>query len=270
MNSHDYTPILSPKEFSKKVTEIGFKKANAPVWQLFCLAVLAGIYISFGGQVFLVALQQDLGKIVAGAVFGFGLVMVVLAGSELFTGNIIMTIGVVNSTFSYKKLLRNWTVVYIGNFIGSIFFAALVWKTGLFGTIESVNELGILATNIAEKKLSLSFEQCFIRGFFCNILVVLAIILATFAKDVISKIICCILPILIFVSCGFEHCIANMFLIPIGLLAKGTTLAEFPIIFRNIIPVTFGNIIGGIFIIFMYPSRLQQLFSKFKHKKKEK
>jgi len=221
--------------------------------------VLAGLYISFGGHLFLVALSEGMGKVMGGAVFSVGLVLVVIAGAELFTGNIIMVIGTFSRLFAFRKLLRNWIAVYIGNFVGAFTFAILIWQSGLFGSDAGLNNLGAIAVKVAETKLTLTFEQCFIRGMFCNMLVVLAIIMAMMAKDITSKILCCILPIMTFVACGFEHCVANMFLIPIGLFAKGVPVLGQAVIFRNILPVTLGNIVGGVLILLIHPNRIRQI-----------
>ena len=264
-NKNDYDPKLNLGELSNLISNLGIKKANTKIWQLLLLGILAGLYISIGGHLFLVALEQGMGKVVGGAVFSVGLVLVVIAGAELFTGNIIMVVGSMSRLYSLWKLLKNWIVVYIGNFIGSILYAILVYESGLFGSFNNLNNLGSLAVKIAEYKLSLPFIECLIRGFFCNILVVLAIIMAFIAKDLISKIFCCILPIMAFVACGFEHCVANMFLIPIGLLAKTDSFFILYRIFINILPVTLGNILGGIFILVIHPNRIRQinyLFSK--------
>ena len=116
-----------------------------------------------------------------------------------------------------------------------------------------------MVAKVADAKLALSFSECFIRGTFCNILVILSIIMVTLSKDVTSKILCCILPIMTFVACGFEHCVANMFLIPIGLYVKGIPTVEHLLIFKNILPVTLGNVIGGIFILLVHPNRIRQV-----------
>ncbi len=265
----NYSPTLSKKEFSQRISALGIKKANDAPWQIFLLALLAGLYISIGGHVFLVALSQGLNKLVAGAAFSVGLVLVVIAGAELFTGNIIMTVGAVVSRFTFLKMTRNWGVVYLGNLIASILYAFLILKSGLLGTVAEPSALGDIAIKVANAKLSLTFSECFIRGIFCNMLVILAIIMAIMSKDIISKIVCCILPIMAFVACGFEHCVANMFLIPLGLLIKGTSVSGLHIIFQNILPVTLGNIVGGLFILFIHPNRIRQLAhliqSKYRH-----
>jgi len=254
-----YDPTLSNKEFSQKISVLGIKRANEKLWQMFALGILAGLYIAFGGQVCLVALEQGLGKIIAGTVFGVGLVLVVIAGAELFTGNIILTVGAVTRQFPFTRLLKNWLAVYVGNFAGAYGLALAVWYGGLLGAAGALNPLGQLAATVAQNKLGLTFGECVIRGILCNILVVLAIIMATMAKDIVSKILCCILPIMVFVACGFEHCVANMYLIAVGLMAKGLTMPEQMVMFKNLIPVTLGNIIGGVLILFLHPNRLRQL-----------
>ena len=263
-----YDPKLSPQELQSKISYLGIKKANTKIWQLFLLGILAGLYISVGGHAFLVALEQGMGKIIGGAVFSVGLVLVVIAGAELFTGNIMMIVGAISTLFPIRKILKNWTVVYLGNFVGSFLFAFLIFKSGLLNTHLDINKLGQLAIKISENKLNLSFMECFIRGIFCNILVILAIIMSYFSKDIISKIFCCILPIMVFVASGFEHCVANMYLIPIGLFAKGVPFYKHYIMFQNLIPVTLGNIVGGLFIIIIHPNRIRQLITLFSHNKK--
>jgi len=265
-----YDPTLSFKELTGTISALGIKKANTHPWQLFLLGILAGLYISFGGQLFLVALAEGLSKVTAGAVFSVGLVLVLIAGAELFTGNIIMLIGTFSKLFAFRNTLRNWIIVYLGNFAGAFVFTVLIWKSGLMGDCDNLSKIGVLAAKIAEAKLALTFNQCLIRGIFCNMLVILAIIMATMSKDVISKIFCCILPIMTFVACGFEHCVANMFLIPIGLFAKGVPVLEQFVIFRNILPVTLGNIIGGVLILLIHPNRIRQiqfLLQKYRKKK---
>ncbi len=223
------------------------------------MGILAGLYIGIGGHLYLVTIEHGMGKIVGGAVFSVGLVLIVIAGAELFTGNIIMIVGSLSGLYSLGKLLKNWIIVYIANFIGSILFAIAIYESGLLGSFNYINELGLLSMKVAETKLSISFLECVIRGFFCNILVILAIIMSFIAKDLISKIFCCILPIMAFVACGFEHCVANMYLIPLGLLVKFNSFFSLYKIFQNILPVTLGNILGGIFILVIHPNRIRQI-----------
>src|SRR4030042_4748409 len=167
-----YEPALSTQELVRKISALGIKKANTEVWQLLILGILAGLYIGFGGNIFLVALEQGMGKIVGGMVFSVGLVLVVIAGAELFTGNIIMIVSTILSLYTVKKILKNWLSVYIGNFIGSLLFAVLIWKSGLLGNPDKLTGVGNIAVGVAEAKLGLTFSEAFIRGIFCNMLVV--------------------------------------------------------------------------------------------------
>ncbi len=263
----NYNPKLTLKEVSVTISHVGIKKANTKIWQLFFLGLLAGIYISIGAHLYLVAMEQDMGKVVAGACFGVGLVLVVIAGAELFTGNIIMIVGAITMLFSLSQLLKNWVVVYIGNFIGAILTAYLVYKSGIFGCQPSSSSMGQVAIKIADYKMSLSFSEAFIRGIFCNMLVILSIIMSYFSKDIISKIACLVLPVMAFVASGFEHCVANMYLIPAGIFAKGLSFSELSPMFHNILPVTLGNIVGGLFIILIHPNRIRQIEMLFKENK---
>lgn len=262
--SANYEPMLSSKEQAQAVSVLGIRKANTRVWQLILLGILAGIYISFGGMASLVAFSEGAGRLVAGLVFSVGLVFVVIAGADLFTGNIIMIVGAITRLYSVSKLLRNWGAVYVGNFLGSYGFAALIALTALLGTPEALTPLGRTAAAVADAKIAMGFGDAFIRGIFCNALVLLALIMATIARDVVSKILCCIFPIMTFVACGFEHCVANMFLIPVGLFAQGLPWWEHGAMFRNLAAVTLGNIVGGIAILVLHPNRIRQLVQLYR------
>lgn len=254
-----YQPTLSAKDMSRTISALGIKKANTEDWQLLLLGLLAGLYIGTGAHLFLVAMQAGMGRIVSGAVFGIGLVLVVVAGGELFTGNIIMVVGTLTRLFSVAKMLRNWAVVYVGNMAGAFLLVFLVGSSGLLARNGAPTELGAFAAGVTEAKLQLSFGEAFFRGILCNLLVMLAIIMALLSKDIISKIACCVLPIMAFVASGYEHCVANMYLLPAGLAAKGVPLMDQAIIFRNILPVTLGNIVGGIGILVIHPNRIRQI-----------
>ncbi len=259
-------PTLSNLELDKRISTLGIKKANSRVWQLLLLGFLAGVYIGFGGQMSLVALEQGMGRLAAGVAFSLGLILVVIAGAELFTGNVLMVIGALGRQVSLRGLLRNWLIVYIGNFIGAMALVAAVWHSGVLGRAGTLNNLGELAASVATAKIALSFTEAFLRGLLCNILVLLAIIMSTIAKDVVSKIFAIIFPIAAFVACGFEHSIANMYLIPIGLAAKGSSLYGYIASFRNILPVTLGNIVGGLLILVLHPNRIRQIVYLLKGK----
>lgn len=261
-----YDPKLTLKEISTTISTIGIKKANTQLWQLFILGILAGIYISVGAHVYIVAIEQGIGKIVAGACFGIGLVMVVIAGAELFTGNIMMIADTLAKLYSPAKLLSNWIIVYAGNFVGAVACAYLVYISGIFGDNLSMTSTGKTAASIADYKMALSFTEAFVRGIFCNMLVILPIIMSYFSKDIISKVVCIILPVMAFVASGFEHCVANMYLIPAGVFTKQAPLSGFLQIFHNLLPVTLGNIVGGLVIILIHPNRLRQIETLLKKK----
>ena len=257
--SKPYEPSLSYKQATQAISLLGIKKANTEPWQLLLLGILAGLYIGIGSHLFLVAMQAGMGRIVSGAVFGVGLVLVVVAGAELFTGNIIMVVAALTGRLPFGKMLQNWAVVYIGNLAGALLLVALVGTSGLLFRHGTPTEIGAFAAKVAEAKLELSFGEAFCRGILCNMLVVLALIMSSISKDIISKIACCILPIMAFVASGFEHCVANMYLIPAGLLARQAGIADHAAIIWNLIPVTLGNIVGGICILMLHPNRIRQL-----------
>ena len=258
----DYSPRLSPQEVSKTITSAGVAKAATSWWQLFVLGILGGIYIAIGGHTYLIAREQGMGMIVAGAVFSVGLVLVVVAGAELFTGNVLMIVGCLHQRFGLVHVAKNWTVVWLGNLVGGLACAYLIFQTNLLGTPDNLNALGRLAAGISDTKMALPFGVVFLRGVFCNMLVVLAVILALFCKDVISKIFAIVLPITAFVAAGFEHCVANMYLIPLGMLAKGIPVHEHWTAIHNIFPATLGNIVGGMFIILAHPERMKKLWGR--------
>ncbi len=264
---NDYKPSLSGNEMNVVISKLGIKKSNTKVWQLLLLGMLAGLYIAFGGHFFLVALSEGLGKVVGGVVFSVGLVLVVIAGAELFTGNITIIVGVISGAVPLQKMLKNWMAVYAGNLIGSLAYAFLIYQSGLFDDTTAPDALGAVASRVAEAKIALPFGEAFIRGVFCNMLVILAILLSVMAKDLISKIACIVFPIACFVACGFEHCVANMSLIPIGLLAGGAGLAELSGMVHNLIPVTLGNLIGGLAILIIHPNRIRQIHYLLQSKK---
>ena len=267
MNSYD--PKLSYSELGKTISKLGIKKANSKPWQLFLLGILAGLYISIGGHLYLVAVAGGMGKIVGGAVFSVGLILVVIAGAELFTGNVLMIVGAVSRRYSFRKLLRNWVFVYAGNLAGSIIYTLMIFQSGLLGSVDAgvfggtaePTATGLLAVSVAAAKMSLPFGAAVIRGIFCNMLVILAVIMSAMAKDITAKILCCMAPVMAFVAIGFEHCVANMFLIPAGMLVEGVSPLGLFTIFANILPVTIGNIIGGVLILFIHPNRLRQIGS---------
>ena len=245
-NSVDVTGIdaYSPAEIAARVESAGTAKAKLPLDKLFTLGLLAGIFIAFGGAFYtLTVTGSTLGfgptKLLGGAAFSLGLVLVVVAGAELFTGNTLIVMAWADGDVSLAELFRNWTVALLANAAGAVLIAILVYYSGVLDA-GSVRET---AVKIAEGKLGLGFIEAFIRGILCNALVCLAVWLTFAARRVSGKAIAVIFPITAFVALGFEHSIANFYLIPVGMLAGAEgTLGD---VAGNLVPVTLGNIVGG-------------------------
>ena len=248
----------SPSEIVRAASAAGKAKTEAPWDKLLILAFLAGAYIAFGGQLAVTAAAgapwpaalPGLQKLVFGGVFPVGLMLVVIAGSELFTGNcMVPVVSCLNRKAKWLGLIRNWVIVYMGNFIGALFVAFfLAYLTGLL-TKEPYSSY---ISNIAAAKVSLSWGEAFWRAVGCNWLVCLAVWMAISAEDILGKILAIWFPIMAFVTLGFEHSVANMFFIPAGILIGGQ-IGWGQFIVNNLIPVTLGNIVGGaVFVGFMY------------------
>ena len=266
-----YIDALLPGEMAIRAEEIGVKKATMHFTGLFALAVLAGAFIAFGA-VFSTTVVTSVGdslpfgviRLLGGLVFSLGLILVVVGGAELFTGNNLIVMAWANGRINTSQLMRNWMIVYLGNFVGSIGVAVLVFLSGhhFFAT----GKIAETALNIANAKTNLSFGQAVVLGILCNILVCLAIWLSYSGRSATDKILAIVPPITAFVACGFEHSVANMYFIPAGLLLKtgtgesfwtsiGKTAADYPALnvenffLNNLIPVTIGNIIGGAVLV---------------------
>lgn len=253
----------SPAEVAESLAcTIGPKKAQANFLFLSVMGILAGVYIAFGAQLATMVghdaatfLGVGVQKLLAGSVFSVGLMMVVIAGAELFTGNNLVMISVLDGKASVLSLLRNWVIVYFANFAGSLLIAWLITQTGLLGT--NGGAVGVSALNIAKTKVGLTFMQAFSRGILCNWLVCLAVWMALASRTVIGKIFACFFPIMAFVTSGFEHSVANMYFIPVALMNTGAPFASgldvtslnMAGLIRNLIPVTLGNIVGGAFFV---------------------
>lgn len=253
----------SPKEIAARVEAAGVSKATLPLVPLFALALLAGAFIALGAMFYTLTITgSPFGfgptKALGGLVFSLGLILVVVAGAELFTGNALIVIAWVDGKIPLAALLRNWGVVYLGNLIGSLVMAALMAGSGALDTGDGA--VAATAAAIAEAKTGLSFGEAFLRGVLCNILVCLAVWLSLAAHTVSGKILAILFPIAAFVALGFEHSVANMYLIPIGQLAgEGLALGPF---LGNLIPVTLGNILGGgvlvgltYYLCYLWPGR---------------
>lgn len=232
-----------PAEIARLVETAGVSKAGLGWVQTLTLAVLAGVFIGFGGAAYTMAMTgADPGfgpaRVLGGVVFSLGLILVIVGGAELFTGNALMTMAAVDRRITPAQLARNWTIVYFGNALGSVGLALAFAQTGLLD-----GAMGDTAATIAEAKGRLEPAEAFMRGVLCNALVCLAVWLTFAARTAAGKILAIIWPIAGFVLLGLEHSVANMFLLPQGALA-GADLG-WAAALRNLGWVTLGNIVGG-------------------------
>jgi len=257
--------ILTPKEINDTLVGIGKKKAGLNIYELFMYAILAGMYIALGAAsaavIFSYTVDVGVAKFLAGVIFSTGLILVLLAGAELFTGNMLMTAGLIEKKFFFMHIMRNWAIVWLGNFAGSLLIVFLLYGSGYMFDGETVSKLGETLVKIADTKLSLLFWPAFFRGILCNILVCLAVVISLSSVSTEGKILAVVFPITAFIICGYEHSVANMFFLPCGLLAKGTFLnaSNLAMMFSNLIPVTLGNIVGGVIIILLHPKSFKRL-----------
>jgi len=267
----DVTPpnfdALVPPQMAAKAEDVGVAKGRLALLPLLMLAVLAGAFIAMGAVFSTVAitgagdaLPWGVTRVLAGVTFSLGLILVIVAGAELFTGNNLLVMALVSRKLSPAMLLRNWAVVYVGNLIGSVLTAALIFLTAQHEMAGG--GLGTAMLKIADAKCDLTFIEAFTRGIYCNALVCLAVWLCLSCRTTADKVLAIVFPITAFVAAGFEHCVANMYFIPVGLLvqsgaspefwtAAGTTAETYThltwanFIVVNLLPVTLGNIIGG-------------------------
>ena len=258
----------APSTIAETVAQkVGVTKVTSPWLSVFVLGILAGAYIGFGGLLsttvsFDLAAHLGLGfsKFMAGSVFSVGLMLVVIAGAELFTGNNLMITSTLAREISMGTMLKRWMLVYIANFIGSLILALLFHLSGLWKT--GGGALGQAAVRIAFAKVSLPFGEALFRAIGCNWLVCLAVWMALSARQTIGKIFAIFFPIMAFVAIGFEHCVANMYFIPVGIFLHNAGIAApsgadpgilhwGSFLYRNLLPVTIGNMIGGGFFVGM-------------------
>jgi formate transporter FocA len=269
---------ILPAGMATKAEDLGVKKANLNLLNMFILAILAGAFIAIGA-IFCTtvlaggsSLPYGVQRLLGGLVFTLGLILVVVGGAELFTGNNLILMAFMSGKVTLAQLLRNWVVVYTGNFIGSILTALIMLysKQYEFGN----GSIGLTALNIANSKAGLDFVQAIALGIMCNALVCLAVWLCYSARTTTDKILSIIPPISAFVAAGFEHSVANMYFIPIGLFIKALpatakfwtlsalnpeagaiTAEKFAnltwgnFFLNNLLPVTIGNIIGGAIMV---------------------
>jgi formate transporter len=255
-------PLL-PAEMALRAESIGAAKANLPLLNLAALAVLAGAFIALGAAFFTtVTTATDLGygptRLLGGVAFSLGLILVVIAGAELFTGNNLMVMAWAGRRVTTLQLLRAWAVVYAGNLVGAFATAILVVLSGQWRFADYA--VGANAVKIANAKVQMDFAEAFFLGVLCNALVCLAIWLTYSARSNLDKALAVVFPITAFVASGYEHSIANMYFIPLGLLIKSqdallasggidaSQLADLDVahfLFANLLPVTLGNLVGG-------------------------
>ena len=244
-----------PAQVALLVEQVGVKKATLPAVPTLALGLLAGAFIAFGAMFSTLVMTDNPlglgpGRLLGGLAFSLGLVLVVVGGAELFTGNNLVVMAWAARKITSAQLARNWTLVYAANLVGSLGTALMVVWSGTLdfggGAVEDT------AIAIAQAKVALGFSEAFFGGILCNVLVCLAVWLCFAAHDVAGKVLAIILPISGFVALGFEHSVANMYLIPIAMLAgaEGVTVAGF---LANLLPVTLGNIVGGgVFVALIY------------------
>ena len=243
--------MLSPAEFVSFYAQAGAKKCANSTGKLYLSALLAGFYIASGAVVANTAghllTNAGLSRVLCGLLFPFGLIMVIITGAELFTGNCLITISLLERKAALSGMARNLAVVYLGNFAGAALLAGAMALGGAF----SNEALAAYAVRTAANKCALSFGQGVVLGILCNILVCAGVMCALCGKSVASRAVGAFVPVSFFVIGGFEHCVANMYYIPAGLLAAGYSGAACPPalslagLWANLVPVTLGNLLGG-------------------------
>jgi formate/nitrite transporter len=257
----------APGDIARRLEAANVARASLPVRSLLLLGLVGGVYISFGGALATLVLTDNalgygLGRLAAGLAFSLGLIMLVVAGGELFTGNNLMVLAFAGRKISLRAMLRNWGLVYAANAIGAVLLALAIHYSGILDG----NGVKTTAVKIAEAKARLDMPTAFLRGVLCNMLVCVAVWLSTAARSVEGKVVAIAFPISAFVALGFEHCIANFYLLGIGMLSGADVKAvEFA---ANIASVTAGNTLGGIvlaailFLIYLGKDQVQKTFSR--------
>lgn len=258
--------MLTSQEVAERYVELGQKKADYPALKLILLAALGGMMIalaSAGSNTVSATVDNDsIAKLLSGLVFPAGLAMVVVGGAELLSSSCLVILSVFSSKLSYSKLFRYWFLVFIGNMLGSVLIAIIIYFSGQFSFFH--NQIALTTIKVAVKKVSLSPLNAVSLGILCNILVCLAVLMAVAGKSLADKVAAVFLPIMLFILCGFEHCVANMYYIPAGLLAlqnpeykalaveSGIHIEKLTVVsflYNNLLWVIVGNILGGALII---------------------
>nr|WP_278992455.1 formate transporter FocA [Plesiomonas shigelloides] len=267
-----HVDALPPATMAKTAENVGVYKATKNQNQSFLLAIMAGVFISIAFVFYTTVMTGTgsvawgLAKMVGGLAFALGLILVVLCGGELFTSTVLTLVAKASNRITWKQMFRNWGVVYVGNFVGAIFFVGLIWLAGQHMAADGQWGLTVLKT--AQHKLHHSFTQAVALGVLANLMVCLAVWMTYAGRSVTDKILAMLLPVAMFVASGFEHSIANMFMIPMGIVIHSFASPEFwtamnvdpaqfadltvsHFVFNNLIPVTIGNIIGGALLVGM-------------------
>jgi formate transporter len=236
--------VLAHADIAARLEAVSVKRAALPLRSLLILGLLGGVYIGFGGALATLALtDSQLGfgpaKLAAGGAFSLGLILLVIAGGELFTGNNLMLAALASGKVSARSLWRNWTITYAANAAGALLLASMIHYSGVLdgGGVKAT------AVRIAEAKAQLGVGSAFLRGLLCNVLVCLAVWLSLAARSIEGKVLAIVFPITAFVALGFEHCVANLYLIPVGMLSGAHVTGQQFI--GNILAVTLGNTVGG-------------------------
>ena len=257
---------LGPADIEAKAETLGKTKAEMPKGKAFVLAIAAGMFIGMGGM-FMLLIKGDAtfsfatSQLLGGFVFALGLFLVVAAGAELFTGNCLMICGRLSGKYGWKQMLISWLVVFVGNLVGSLIMVCILYFANYAG--NNGGAVGNAMITVAASKIDQAWGVLCLKGLMCNFLVCLAVWISFGARTIVDKFFSVLLPIMAFVACGFEHCVANMFFLPMGLVMKlsgfaYTGSANIDVVslggvLYNISAATVGNIIGGaIFVGILY------------------
>jgi formate/nitrite transporter len=262
MDQTTTTPIplldaYAPAQIAMRVREVGVTKATMPVLTMFALAILAGAFIALGALFYTVTVTTGndatvpfgLLRLAGGVTFSLGLVLVVVGGAELFTGNNLIAMAWASGRVTTQQVMRNWGWVYLGNLVGAVGTAVLVWLAGVHTMSDGA--VGEAMVRIARSKIALDPVSALVRGILCNVLVCLAVWLCMGARSVTDKILAIVFPITAFVACGFEHSVANMYFLPIGVALAAGTSAPLSVAdaVSNLALVTLGNVLGGTVLV---------------------
>jgi formate transporter len=239
---------FSPQQIAARVDQLGVTKVRLPLAAVVMLGIAAGGFIGLGAMYYTLivsdpSLSFAASRLLGGLAFSLGLILVVIAGAELFTGNNLLVMAWADRKIAIGEVLRNWVLVYIANAIGAIGLAGIIWLAN-HGDLNN-GAVAAKYVSIATTKVGLPFWEAFFKGVLCNLLVCLALWLALAGRSVTDKVLAIVFPISAFVAAGFEHSVANMYFIPLGILFDDAAVLDWQGLIRNLVPVTLGNIVGG-------------------------